>query len=454
MPKFNYTAIESATGKDKKGYIESATAESATAELKARGLLPTQLVPEGGVTHRLGARKAALTGSTDTSSAPTANVAPGTTKPKAKGKSNPFTFGGGGAKKKGPPLTLGKVINNKGLTVFTRQLSTLVNAGMPILRSLETLSRQEKNPGFKYVVEGIAETIRSGGTFSDGLLQHPKVFDRLFVNMVKAGEAGGVLGTVLDRLSKFMEKAEKIKGKVKAAMTYPLIIMVVAVIIVAGLMVFVIPQFESIFDGLLKGTPLPVLTQFVLAISNFVRKQVLATFGIIILCVIAYKFLRRTKAGTKVFDWLQLNIPAMGPLFLKASIARFTRTLGTLLSSGVPILQAIIITRDTSGNSMVANALDVVHDRVKEGDNVAKPLEATRIFPTMVTSMVEVGEETGALPEMLSRIADTYDDEVDNAVTSITSIIEPVMIVIMAVMVGTIVIAMFLPMVKIIQTLS
>ena len=430
MPKFTYLAIDSATGKDKKGVIESASSEQAALDLKGQGLMPTSVVAAG-AGFKMGAKMA---------------------RPDAAGTA--FTAKAAPAKKQGRPMTLGKVISNQGLAVFTRQLSTLVNAGMPILRSLETLARQEKNLAFKYVLEQIGESIKSGGTFSDGLLQHSKVFDRLYVNMVKAGEAGGVLGTVLDRLARFMEKAEKIKGKVKAAMTYPVIIMCVAVLIVAALMVFVIPKFEEIFSGLLKGTPLPLLTQGVIFVSNFLKNQILATIGLIIGSVVGFRMICNTKAGSRAVDWVQINIPAFGPLFLKAAIGRFTRTFGTLLSSGVPILQAIIITRDTSGNSLIADALNQVHDRVKEGEGVGKPLEATKIFPTMVTSMVEVGEETGALPEMLTRIADTYDEEVDNAVTSITSIIEPIMIVFMAVVVGTIVIALFLPLVKIIQTLS
>lgn len=434
MPKFSYIAIESSTGKDKKGSIESASAEQAALDLKAMGLLPTSIAAASS-SLKMGAKPAGKAGTGAAGS-------PFVPRPEKK------------KKKSGPGLSIGKVVSNQGLAVFTRQLSTLVNAGMPILRSLETLARQEKSPGFKWVLEQIAETIKAGGTFSDGLLQHPKVFDRLYINMVKAGEAGGVLGTVLDRLAKFMEKAEKIKGKVKAAMTYPLIIMVVAVLIVSALMVFVIPKFQEIFDGLLKGTPLPLLTQIVLAVSNFMKNQIFATIGILIALFVAYKVFAKTKGGRSFLDLVQIKIPAFGPLFLKASVGRFTRTLGTLLSSGVPILQALIITRDTSGNVHVAAALNKVHDRVKEGEGVGKPLEATKIFPTMVTSMVEVGEETGALPEMLTRIADTYDEEVDNAVTSITSIIEPIMIVFMAFIVGTIVIALFLPLVKIIQTLS
>jgi type IV pilus assembly protein PilC len=432
MPKFTYIAIESATGKDKKGIIESASSEQAALELKNQGLLPTSVVAAG-AGFKMGAKMAG---------------------PDKGGSGGGFLAAQAPAKKKGRPMSLGKVINNQGLAVFTRQLSTLVNAGMPILRSLETLAKQEKNQGFKYVLEQVGESIKSGGTFSDGLTQHPKVFDRLYINMVKAGEAGGVLGTVLDRLSRFMEKAEKIKGKVKAAMTYPVIIMCVAVLIVAALMVFVIPKFEEIFSGLLKGTPLPLLTQGVIGVSNFLKHQILATIGIIIGSIVGFKMLCKTRTGSRIVDYIQINIPAFGPLFLKAAVGRFTRTLGTLLSSGVPILQALIITRDTSGNIHIAEALNKVHDRVKEGEGVGKPLEATKIFPTMVTSMVEVGEETGALPEMLTRIADTYDEEVDNAVTSITSIIEPIMIVFMAVVVGTIVIALFLPLVKIIQTLS
>jgi len=434
MPKFTYIAIESTTGKDKKGSIESATAEQAALDLKTMGLLPTSVTAATGSGFKMGAKTAAPGGKSDAG--------------------NPFVAKAAPEKKKGKPMQFGRVISNQGLAVFTRQLSTLVNAGMPILRSLETLARQEANLGFKYILEQVGETIRSGGTFSDGLIQHPKVFDRLYVNMVKAGEAGGVLGTVLDRLSRFMEKAEKIKGKVKAAMTYPVIIMCVAVLIVAALMVFVIPKFEEIFSGLLKGTPLPLLTQGVIGVSNFLKNQILASIGLVVGAFFGFKMLCKTRMGSRAIDYIQIKIPAFGPLFLKAAIGRFTRTFGTLLSSGVPILQALIITRDTSGNVHVAEALNAVHDRVKEGEGVGKPLEATKIFPTMVTSMVEVGEETGALPEMLTRIADTYDEEVDNAVTSITSIIEPIMIVFMAVVVGTIVIALFLPLVKIIQTLS
>ncbi|HEY0945575.1 MAG TPA: type II secretion system F family protein [Opitutaceae bacterium] len=424
MPKFTYTAIESTSGKERKGSLDSPNSEQAAVDLKTMGLLPTSIVLD--VTVKTDSRK----------------------------KGTPTTTAVEGKKPARKAFTIGRPVSQKGLTLFTRQLATLVKAGMPIMRSLEVLARQEKNPAFKPIIEHLAETIRSGGNFSDGLAQHPRVFDRLYINMVKAGEAGGVLDVVLDRLSRFLEKAEKIKGKVKSAMTYPIIIVCVAVGIVGALMVFVIPKFESIFASLLKGQSLPALTLAVLSVSNFVKNNILVTLALLAVGYVAFKFFAKTKAGVRTIDWLAIHVPALGDLALKAAIARFTRTLGTLLSSGVPILQALHITRDTSGNIYVADALNVVHDRVKEGETVARPLESTGVFPGMVTSMIEVGEETGALPEMLGRIADTYDDEVDNAVAGLTAIIEPIMIVFMAVMVGTIVIALFLPIIKIIQSLS
>ena len=386
--------------------------------------------------------------------APEAAPKPATFAAKPPPKGPAISFTGANTRLRRRRRTFGRPINAKGLAVFTRQLATLVKAGMPILRSLEVLSRQEKRPAFKLVVDDIADAIRSGGNFSDGLSANDRVFDRLYVNMVKAGEAGGVLDTVLDRLAVFMEKAQKISGKVKAAMIYPIIIVCVALAIVSVLMVFVVPKFQDIFSGLLKGQALPALTQALMDVSNFMKNHYLLAIGGVIAAWIVFKIFARTKIGRKILDWLLIHMPIMGDLFLKAAIARFTRTFGTLLASGVPILQALIITRDTSGNVHVANAINVVHDRVKEGDNVAKPLESTHIFPGMVTSMIEVGEETGALPDMLTRIADTYDEEVDNAVAGLTSIIEPIMIVFMAVMVGTIVIALFLPLVSIIQHLS
>jgi type IV pilus assembly protein PilC len=363
-----------------------------------------------------------------------------------------FSAGASAAKKR--RRHFGKTINAKGVAVFTRQLATLVKAGMPILRSLEVLARQEKRPAFKDVLESIADTIRSGGNFSDGLAANGNVFDRLYINMVKAGEAGGVLDTVLERLSVFMEKAQKIQGKVKSAMIYPAVIVTVATVIVSILMIFVVPKFQEIFTGLLKGQPLPALTQALLDVSNILKDHYPFVIGGLVAAYFGAKVFAKTRFGKRIIDWSLIHLPVVGDLFLKSAIGRFTRTFGTLLSSGVPILQALTITRDTSGNVHIADAINVVHDRVKEGDNVAKPLESTHVFPGMVTAMIEVGEETGALPDMLTRIADTYDEEVDTAVAGLTSIIEPIMIVFMAVVVGTIVIALFLPLVSIIEHLS
>lgn len=380
-------------------------------------------------------------------------TAPAALSAKTAGRPAGLAVGSGAAGRRRRRI-FGRTINTKGLAVFTRQLATLVRAGMPILRSLEVLARQEKRPAFKAVIEAIADTIRSGGNFSDGLAANDRVFDRLYVNMVKAGEAGGVLDTILERLAVFMEKAQRISGKVKSAMIYPVIIVCVAAAIVSVLMIFVVPKFQDIFSGLLKGQPLPALTQGLLTVSNFLKDHYVMAVAICSAAYVGFQLVSRTRRGRRAIDWALIRLPVTGDLFLKAAIARFTRTFGTLLASGVPILQALVITRDTSGNVHVANAINVVHDRVKEGDGVARPLESTRIFPGMVTSMIEVGEETGALPDMLTRIADTYDEEVDNAVAGLTSVIEPVMIVLMALMVGTIVIALFLPLVSIIQHLS
>jgi type IV pilus assembly protein PilC len=299
----------------------------------------------------------------------------------------------------------------------------------------------------------VCEDIEAGSTLSEAMAKSPKCFDRLYVNMIKAGEAGGVLDTVLERLAVFIAKAERIRSRIVAAMVYPAIISFVATLIMGVLLVFVVPKFQDVFSTMLKGKPLPWLTGVVVGFANAIRDNILIVVAVIAGLAFLFALFKQSKFGTRVLHWLLLHAPIFGDLFLKASIARFTRTFGTLLASGVPILQALTITRDTSGNVHIANAINVVHDRVKEGDNVAKPLESTHIFPGMVTSMIEVGEETGALPDMLTRIADTYDEEVDTAVGALTSIIEPIMIVFMAVGVGTIVVAMFLPMVELMKSL-
>jgi type IV pilus assembly protein PilC len=272
--------------------------------------------------------------------------------------------------------------------------------------------------------------------------------------MVKAGEVGGVLELVLNRLAEFQEKAQKIKNKVVAAMVYPVIVMVLAVGIMSFLLVFIVPKFEMIFHDMLGDKPLPTVTLFVIGVSNFVKYHGLILFGVLIACIAAYKFFVKTAGGRLTVDRIKLRMPLFGDLMRKTAISRFSRTLGTLVTSGVPILQALNITRETAGNTVIARAILQVHDSVKEGESIVQPLEASGAFPPMVTSMIDVGEETGQLPEMLLKIAEIYDDEIDNAVAGLTSMLEPIMIVFLAVVVGTIVIALFMPLISIISGLQ
>jgi type IV pilus assembly protein PilC len=272
--------------------------------------------------------------------------------------------------------------------------------------------------------------------------------------MVRAGEVGGVLEVVLARLAEFQEKAQKIKNKVVAAMVYPLIVLVLAVAIMAFLLVFIVPKFEAIFHDMLGDKPLPRITLFVIGVSNFIKNHGLILLGVIIAVVAGYKFFARTTRGRALIDRVKLRMPLFGDLLRKTAISRFSRTLGTLVTSGVPILQALNITRETAGNSVIASAIAQVHDSVKEGESIVQPLEASAVFPPMVISMIDVGEETGQLPEMLLKIAEVYDDEVDNSVSALTSMLEPVMIVFLALVVGTIVIALFMPLISIISGLQ
>jgi len=421
MPKFNYVAMDS-RGKETKGSLEVANQTEAIGRLKEMGFFPTKVVE---------VKKE----KTDSKTA----------KPGAK----PGKKGGMSINLKIPGL--GGSVKAKTLTTFTRQLATLVDAGLPLLRGLRVLEKQEKNPTLKSIIGQLAQSIEGGSTFSEGLAQHPKVFNRLFVNMVKAGELGGVLEVVLNRLSEFMEKAEKIKGKVIAAMFYPVAVMVVAVAILAVLMVFVVPKFELIFRDMMPGESLPGFTRFVLGISNAIANHFIVTaIGVAVVVAGLITFVR-TRFGRRLFDKFKLNMPVMGSVITKVAISRFTRTLGTLVSSGVPILQALTIVKETSGNVIIGSAVASVHESVKEGETITAPLEASNVFPPMVISMVDVGEQTGALPEMLMKIADNYDDEVDNAVAAMTSLLEPIMIVFLAVVVGSIVIALFLPLIKLME---
>lgn len=300
----------------------------------------------------------------------------------------------------------------------------------------------------------LAESVEGGTTFSEALAQHPKAFNKLYVNMVKAGELGGVLEVVLTRLAEFAEKSQRIRGKVTSAMVYPLVVLTIAVGIVTFLMLFIVPKFEAIFKDMLGGRPLPLITQIIMDLSRFIQGNFLLIAGMITVAVFAIRFSLRLPGVSTAVDEYKLKLPLFGDMLTKTSVARFSRTLGTLVSSGVPILQALQITRDTAGNARVSSAIENIHDNVKEGESMVSPMEASRIFPPMVVSMVQVGEETGQLPDMLTKVADVFEEEVDTAVAGLTSLLEPVMIVMLALIVGTIVVALFLPLITIIQDLT
>jgi type IV pilus assembly protein PilC len=432
MPKFAYIAVDSA-GKESRGTIEAPNQAQAVAKVRGQGLFPTAIGAAGGSEGGGGAPRAAA--------------------PAKKGAAGKKSVGQTRIEIKLPKFLRPKV-KPKDLTALTRQLATLVDAGLPLLRGLHVLQRQTPNLTLREALGGMCESVESGSTFSESLLNYPKIFDNLYVNMVKAGEAGGVLEIVLNRLAEFAEKAEKIKNKVKGAMVYPIVVFLAAIGITSFLLVAVIPKFADIFNDLLEGKPLPAITQFVMGASNYVMHNGLTVLAVIVALVVMFKMFAKTKAGSYALDVAKLKAPAFGSLVRRTAVARMTRTLGTLLASGVPVLQALNIVRDTTGNAVISRALQGVHDAVKEGESMTAPLASSKVFPPMVISMVEVGEETGALPDMLTRIANTYEDEVDNAVAGLTSVIEPLMIIVLAVIVGTIVIAMFMPMIQIITTLG
>jgi type IV pilus assembly protein PilC len=348
----------------------------------------------------------------------------------------------------GPISWFGGRVKSRNLAVFTRQLATLIDAGMPLLRGLRLLAEQEESRGLKKTIGGVALSIENGSSLADAMGQYPRAFDGLYINMVKAGELSGALETTLMRLAEFREKAQRIKGRVKGAMVYPCAVLFVAVAILMLLMVYVVPRFKSIFDGLSNGASLPAFTLFVFRISEQIQRHfilglisVAAIAGLLLLC-------RQTAWGREGIDRFKLGSPILGPVFRKAAISRFSRTLGTLVGNGVPILQALTIVKETAGNVLVGRVVARLHDNVKEGDAIAPTLKAAGIFPAMVSGMVDVGEQTGALPELLIKVADNYDEEVDTAVGAMTSLMEPIMIVLLAVIVGAIVIAVFLPLVN------
>lgn len=418
MPIFQYTAMD-ASGKEQKGQHDAASEEAVAAFLKEQGMFPTSIKPLAKVAKAK--------------------------KEKAKGP----------AAAKGLNINLGPVVmKGKDLTVFTRQLAILLDAGLPLIRSLKTLERQAKNPSVKTILGKVAYSVEGGSTFSEALAQHPKSFDKLYLNMIRAGEAAGKLELILTRLAGFREKAAKIAGKVKSAMVYPAIVLSIAIGITIFLMIFIVPKFEVMFTEMLDGAQLPAITRFVMGVSRWLQDNIIIAIILIVVIIVGIKLALKTEKGRFYFDKGIYTAPIIGLLISRNAISKFSRTLGTLMGSGVPVLNALQIVRDTAGNELVSKAVQQVHDAVKEGEPMAPPLSATKIFPDMVISMIEVGEETGKLPDMLEKIADTYDEEVDNAVSALTSMIEPLMIVFLAVIVGGIVIALFSPLITIIQTLG
>ncbi len=423
MPKFHYTALDQ-NGQETAGVVDAPGEADAIAQLRRSQLYPTQVVEEGrGDTSKI--KRVARSSS-------------------GKGKSRGGGRASGGVK-----------VKSKVLMIFTRQLATLIDSGLPLLRGLTVLGRQEADPVMKKTIITLAESVQTGSTFSESLQQFPKIFNKLYVNMVKAGELGGVLELVLNRLAEYQEKAQKLKNKIVAAMAYPMIVMVIAVGIMIFLMTVIVPKFEKIFEDMLGSKDeLPDLTKLVIGFSRWIQGNILSILVITVVLIVLWQIVKASVGGRRMIDSSKLKLPLFGDVQRKSAISRFARTLGTLVTSGVPILQALNITRETAGNVIISDAIDKVHDAVKEGESMVSPLDSSKVFPPMVISMVDVGEETGQLAEMLLKVADVYEDEVDNSVTTLTSMLEPLMIVVLAVVVGVIVLALFMPLIKIIEGLN
>lgn len=342
-----------------------------------------------------------------------------------------------------------KKVTTKDIVIFTRQFSTMINAGLPLVQCLDILSSQQPNPSFKKVLSQIKGDVEGGSTFADALGKHPKIFDGLYVNLVAAGEVGGVLDTVLNRLAVYMEKNEALKNKVKGAMTYPIIVLCVAFGVVAILMIFVIPTFSDMFKQF--GAALPGPTQLVVTLSAFFRNFWWAMIGTIVAIIFGFKWIRTQEKGRYHTDKMMLRLPVFGSLLKKVAVAKFTRTLGTMISSGVPIMDGLEITSRTAGNMIIENAIRSVRTAISEGRTMSEPLEQTGLFPGMVVQMIAVGEATGAMDQMLGKIADFYDEEVDTAVEALTSALEPMLMVFLGGIIGFVVVAMYLPIFKMAQ---
>ncbi|MEM7233409.1 MAG: type II secretion system F family protein [Planctomycetota bacterium] len=412
MPVFAYEARDR-NGQRVRDEVEAPSKDDAIKTLKAQGLRPTAL-----------------------------KMKPGGAKP-AKEKKK---------KKKGGGFKLFEKVKPTQIATFTTQLSILQDAGLPIVRSLKILESQQEEGKFKTQVGSVAEDVEGGSTFSEALSKYPKSFDKLYVSMVKAGEAGGVLDVILNRLAGFMEKSEKLRKKVKGAMIYPAVVISVAVLILVVIMIKVVPAFEKMFEDIDSALPAP--TQFLITVSDLLKTYWYLIPGIPFLLMSIVKWIGRKEKGRKAIDAFKLRAPIFGVIIKKSAVARFCRTLGTLISSGVPILEALRIVKDAIGNVVISNAIDNVHGSIREGDTIADPLRQAGIFDELLINMIDVGEETGELDKMLVKIADNYDMDVDVAVESMSSLLEPILIVGMGIMVGFIVISLFLPLVSIIQTMQ
>ena len=334
-------------------------------------------------------------------------------------------------------------VTGKDLLVFTRQFATMIDAGLPLVQCLDILGSQMDKPGFKKVIFAIKSKVESGSTFADALKEHPRVFDELYVQLCAAGEVGGILDTILNRLAVYREKAEKLKRKVKGAMVYPIIVIIVAIGVTALLLIKVTPVFAKMFSDF--GQSLPAPTQFVVDASEWLQKYILHLLGGIVALVVAAVAFYRNKKGRRFIDRTVLKVPVIGTVIRKVAVARFTRTLGTMISSGVPILDALDVTAKTAGNRTIEQGIYYVRSKISEGKNIAGPLLETKVFPPMVVQMIGVGEATGAMDAMLNKIADFYDDEVDTAVAGLTAMIEPLLMVFLGAVVGGFLIAMYLP---------
>jgi type IV pilus assembly protein PilC len=425
MATYAYEAV-TGTGAKKKGTVEATSSDDAEAKLRADGLYPTSVKEQKGKGKKQ--EEAAA--------------------PKKKKKKGGISLSFGGV-----PL--------KRMTMFTRQLSTLQDAGLPLLRSLQILESQQKPGKLKSILGAVCEDVEGGTTLSDAFAKHPKAFDRLYSKMVKAGEIGGVLDVILQRLADFMEKGQRLRSRIKGALIYPTVVIFIAVAIVTGIMYFVIPKFQEIFNDF--NVKLPALTLWLVSASKWIAgtaspdQRVPGVVWIASAPFIIYfffKVIRKTHYGRAATDWIGLKIPVVGGLIQKTTVARFTRTLGTLVAAGVPILEAITITKETSGNWVFEEALGKVHDSIKEGETFAEPLRKAKVCDLIVVNMIDVGEETGDLDVMLMKIADNYDEEVDVAVASLLSLLEPFMVVALGGIVGTIVLALFLPLVSMIESVS